>query len=146
MYLIIAAAAAFVLLVWVGRQSRLGKLKPGPWIRQKRALIAVGAVAVAMAGVVCVARGQYILASILVSIAFAMAAGARYRREPRPTGAWTQAEIEAYRTLGLEVGADRRAIVKAWKQRMKSAHPDQGGSDALAAKLNAARDVLLKKR
>lgn len=146
MYLIIAAAAAFALLVWVGRHSRLGKLKPGPWIRQRRALTAVSAVAVAMAGVICVARGQYILASVLVSVALAMAGGARYRPEPKPASAWTSAEIEAYRTLGLEVGADRRAIVKAWKQRMKAAHPDQGGSDALAAKLNAARDTLLKRK
>lgn len=146
MYLIIAAVAAFALLVWVGRQSRLGKLKPGPWIRQKRALIAVLAVAVAMAGVICIAKGQYLYASILISIAFAMAGGARYRSEPKPAGAWTPAEIDAYRTLGLSVGADRRSILKAWKERMKAAHPDQGGSDALAAKLNAARDTLLKRR
>ena len=30
-------AAAFLLLVYVGRQSRLGRLRPGPWIRQFRA-------------------------------------------------------------------------------------------------------------
>jgi len=146
LYLLIAALAAFAFLVWVGRQSRLGRLKPGPWIRQRRALIAVGAVAAAMAGVICVARGQYILASVLVSIAFAMAGGARYRSRPKPEPVWSVSEIEAFRTLGLNVGADRKAILKAWKESMKSAHPDQGGSDALAAKLNAARDALLKRR
>ncbi|ESQ78755.1 hypothetical protein [Asticcacaulis sp. YBE204] len=148
MYLLIGAAAVFAFLVWVGRQSRLGKLKAGPWIRQKRALIAILAVIVAMAGVVCVARGQYILASILVTIAFGMAGGARYRGQTQPStdGTHSLAEIEAYRALGIPAGSDRKTILKAWKARMKDAHPDQGGSDARAAKLNAARDVLLKRK
>lgn len=51
---------------------------------------------------------------------------------------------EALETLGLAEGADRAAIVAAHRRIMKRVHPDLGGSAALAARINAAKDVLLK--
>lgn len=50
---------------------------------------------------------------------------------------------EAYQVLGLEPGASRREIQAAWRKLMKSMHPDTGGSEFLAAKINTAKDVLL---
>lgn len=149
MWLLIAAAAIFGLLVYVGRQSKSGKIKPGPWIKQGRALVSVAAVAVAIGGFVAIMRGQYLLGSLIVSAAFAMAGGARFRHQaktPPPEGTNSLTEVEAYRLLGLPVGSDRKTILRAWKDRMKDAHPDQGGSNERAAKINAARDVLLKRR
>jgi curved DNA-binding protein CbpA len=35
-------------------------------------------------------------------------------------------------------------INAAWKRLMRTAHPDAGGSDDLAARINAARDEGLK--
>jgi DnaJ-domain-containing protein 1 len=52
---------------------------------------------------------------------------------------------EAYAILGLEPGADAAAIREAHHRLMKQVHPDHGGSDYLAGKINRARDVLLQR-
>jgi hypothetical protein len=51
---------------------------------------------------------------------------------------------EAYAILGLAPGAGAEAIKAAHHRLMKQLHPDHGGTDYFAAKLNRARDVLLK--
>ncbi|MBK8183447.1 MAG: DnaJ domain-containing protein [Candidatus Competibacteraceae bacterium] len=50
---------------------------------------------------------------------------------------------EAYEILGLPMGASRDEIQAAYRRLMQRLHPDQGGSDYLAACLNRARSVLL---
>ena len=50
---------------------------------------------------------------------------------------------EAYAILGLAPGADDEAIKAAHHRLMKQLHPDHGGTDYLASKINRARDVLL---
>jgi len=52
---------------------------------------------------------------------------------------------EAYAMLGLPSGADDEAIKAAHHRLMKQLHPDHGGTDYFAAKLNRARDVLLQR-
>ena len=52
---------------------------------------------------------------------------------------------EAYQILGLERNASQEEIQQAWRRLIKGVHPDSGGSDFLAAKINTARDILLKK-
>ncbi|HRQ61772.1 MAG TPA: DnaJ domain-containing protein [Alphaproteobacteria bacterium] len=51
---------------------------------------------------------------------------------------------EALKILGLDDEADKKSIQSAYKALMKKLHPDQEGSEWLAAKLNEARDFLLK--
>ena len=51
---------------------------------------------------------------------------------------------EARSILGVGEGASRQEIQAAWKRLMARTHPDQGGTEGLAIRVNAARDRLLK--
>jgi DnaJ domain len=62
---------------------------------------------------------------------------------PPPPGGGAMTEAEAYQVLGLAPGASPAEIRAAHRRLMRAAHPDAGGSDWLAARLNQARDVLL---
>jgi len=54
-------------------------------------------------------------------------------------------EEQAYQVLGLPLGASADAVAQAHRTLMKKLHPDQGGSTYLAAQINAAKDVLLRR-
>lgn len=62
-----------------------------------------------------------------------------------PPASTAMTRAEALSILGLEEDADTKAIQSAYKALMKKVHPDQEGSDWMAAKLNEARDFLLKR-
>lgn len=54
-------------------------------------------------------------------------------------------EAEAREILGVGAGADAEAIRAAHRRLLAAVHPDKGGSADLTRRINAARDVLLRR-
>jgi hypothetical protein len=61
---------------------------------------------------------------------------------PRPG---VMSEDEAYEILGLHKGASRDDVVRSHRSLIKKLHPDHGGSTDLAARVNEAKDVLMRR-
>jgi DnaJ domain len=60
-----------------------------------------------------------------------------------PPASSTMSRAEAWRVLGLQPGASEEEVRAAHRKLMLQNHPDRGGSDYLASKINEAKDVLL---
>ena len=136
---LIVGALALALLWWGGKPGRF--LNLANW-RAAAGLLAIGAfAAAAFVGV----RGGWGKAVLLVLIGVWLTYSARWPRPARPVATGDgMSEAEARSTLGVAPGATVADIQAAYSRLIRVAHPDTGGTDGLAAQLNAARDRLLK--
>lgn len=55
-------------------------------------------------------------------------------------------EAQALEILGLDESASWEDVIEAHRRLMQKLHPDRGGSTWMAARLNAAKDLLEKTR
>lgn len=130
------AAIAVWALVRLGRQSE--QRGRGHW-RVTATLFS----AVLIAGAVLLAaRGSWLPAAALAGAGLWLTVSSRQRAPAPRTEAMSPAEARSL--LGVSTDATRQEINTAWKRLMARAHPDQGGTEGLASRLNAARDRLLK--
>ena len=68
------------------------------------------------------------------------------RPGPSPGGSRRMSRTEALAVLGLAEGASDSDVRAAWVRLMRAVHPDGGGTDDLASRVNQAKDVLLRGR
>ncbi|MDX2234447.1 MAG: hypothetical protein NW200_08100 [Hyphomonadaceae bacterium] len=127
-----------VALVFVALGAlRFAAAPPRPlWLAPALAGIATWAVLFRF-GVLGVAAGAGVAALLWFAPRLWPRAGAT-------TQAVTLSVTEAQALLGLGPTANEADIRAAHRRRIAEAHPDRGGDPAHAAKLNAARDTLLK--
>lgn len=78
------------------------------------------------------------------------ATGQQQREQSYDNASYNQANIadpnqeEARLILGLPEQFDKKDVELAYKKLMQKIHPDRGGNDYLASRVNLARDLLLK--
>jgi hypothetical protein len=150
----LAFLAVLTLLGFIalGRMVRKKQISPGPWFRQGRALSGVAALAVFIVGVTALTRGYWLIGLALIGLALSLTGmvrgNFRFGRQAHQDCAPVNVDETTKRALdllGLKSVPDRATILKAWRKKMKTAHPDQGGTTDYASKVNAARDYLLSK-
>lgn len=140
LYLAVGAGLLWLLLWFQGGKSIL---KHPQW-RIASAVLATGLFSVAaFLGI----RGQWGKAIVLLVLGLWLVSVSRLPRGPRQAAEPRLDRMtvsEAYTILDLQPGATREEVQAAYMRLMKLVHPDKGGGAGLAAKLNAARDRLLK--
>lgn len=133
--------------VWARGSRRLwgaGTVRPG---------LALGALLAFVAALVTGVRGLWPEALALFVVAAVLAAVARGRAFSRARDhaafrapAERMSIEQAASLLGVAADAGPEDVQAAYRRLIRMNHPDQGGTQGLAAQLNAARDVLMSRR
>ena len=153
---------ALAIILWFMHKYVQANPRGTAWLLQKG-----GGIAALLAATFLTARGQFIAALPLGLMGFGLLGwmpqlslgdpnrgGARggedaqdgaNARQRAASGTGKMTEEEAYQILGLQPGATTEDIGQAYRSLMKKLHPDQGGTTYLAARINEAKDVLLRR-
>jgi hypothetical protein len=153
---------ALLIILWFMHKYVHANPRGMAWLLQRG-----GGVATLIAAAFLAMRGQFVAALPLALMGFGLLGwmpqlslgnpdrgGARggedaqhgpNARQRAAPGAGKMTEEEAYQVLGLQPGASAEDIGQAYRSLMKKLHPDQGGTTYLAARINEAKDVLLRR-
>ena len=127
------------LLMWAGGGKAILK-------RREWRFLSGGFAIMAFAGAAYVGTvGKWGSAIVLVVLGLGLAVSARRTESMPPRRGATMSEAEARSILGVGPQASSDDIQAAYSRLMRLAHPDKGGTDGLAAQLNAARDRLTRR-
>jgi hypothetical protein len=136
LWLVLAAVAVWALI-------RLGRQGERPGQGHWRVTATLFSAVMIGGGVLALSKGGWVLGSGLVGAGLWLTVASRQRTvAPRAEG---MTDREARAILGVSADATKVEINAAWKRVMARAHPDQGGTQGLATRVNAARDHLLKR-
>jgi len=143
MLYVAVGCAILALLVWAGRGGR----KVVPKRREWRFLSSAGALVAFTGAAYAGVRGAWEPAIVLMVVGLWLAFSTRAANgaapaTPSPRNRMSDADARSI--LGVGPDASASEIQAAYARLMRLAHPDKGGTDGLAAQLNAARDRLLK--
>jgi hypothetical protein len=133
-WLALAAVAVWVLV-------RLGRQSEGPKRGQWRIAATLLSAALIGGGILAMSKSAWIAGVGMVGAGLYLVVASRMRsvpvrREPMDV-------TEARAILGVGADATAEQIHAAWRRQMARTHPDQGGTQGLAARVNAAKDRLL---
>lgn len=139
------AVAGLVALILIVALLRLNSSAiPTRWIRY------IGAGLLGVLTLYFAITERWIPAVFLAGIGWSLYTGGRAlprdwtdTAPPPERAASTMTRDEALKVLGLDPGADKADIRAAHHRLIQQIHPDKGGSDYLASKINEAKDVLL---
>lgn len=132
------ALAVIALLGWMWWTGRLKRITG-----QDAMAIAMGVL-----GLVLLVKGRPLL-GVAPALLTGLYALWRFNR-PEPKTRVSEATpvamdvAEARALLGVDESADPDEIRAAYRRLIALTHPDRGGTEALAGRINAARDVLLR--
>jgi hypothetical protein len=101
-------------------------------------------IVIGLLGLILLAKGQPFIGMALIGSVYL---GARFlgkQRAPSAPAIPARDLAEARDLLGVSPEDDRETVVAAHRRLIARNHPDNGGTAGLAARLNAARDLLLK--
>ncbi|WGM30798.1 molecular chaperone DnaJ [Brevundimonas sp. NIBR11] len=135
----------WLVLVAIGVWAlvRLGRQTEGPRRGQWRVAATLISAVLLAGGALVLSKGGWISGAALVGAGLWLTVSSRMRTVPRTAEGLSASDAAS--TLGVSVDATPEAVNAAWRRLMARAHPDQGGTEGLAARLNAAKDRLLKK-
>jgi hypothetical protein len=136
LYILFAILLVGAGLVWLGRKASGGRTRLAT---TAFSILALGGAVVASA------RGAWILGVGLLALSLWLGVRARAIATGQPTPRlMPMSERRARSLLGVSAQADAQEIQAAYLRLIRTVHPDRGGTEGLAAELNAARDRLLR--